>query len=1382
MIKGQARFVFTDVETGEVTKEFTEDNFIFFDQYQGLWTANTQITRVYIVSRGSSVYPRFARYRPYFGSLGGNEYLSGYAPTGTQLKRFYQKTDDSPAYWEFYSLFLPPATTLPISCVALSSFNSAGDNALAGPWGSGAFDGQFTAINLNPPCYQSPTEYLNVYYRLIMLEDEEDDVPDYIKNQFVMDIDRGSSQLLYPNDAFTMYPYRIGETTTKNGKLNFLSEFATSLPTKQTIVPTGLNGSMWAARKNRTWPDDVPNQYNQIQGWTLKTLMRGGKTRLSGMSSYIHPESFVPEIGEGISGIGNVFPTSSGSNSAFFDAAFFPLGSGKMYASGQWEPEPQRKRIVVEIQETGQYANDATYRIFKYHHTVDVALPLLPNIDIYNSSWSVADYESYFYNGVKNAMYREPEKIHFSNMMRTWIEERAFITWDSTGITIYDIYLGTLTPFDSTTTPPLTVNDIRDVKVDTNGNIWVACGNTGLWRIRIEAEEVTMTHIGIFPASQQRCYAIDVDNFGNIWGVFWGQGLYYSIDGGENWVNAIIDYAPFSEFDEEMSNSQWRHCSRLICNPHRNASQNDGQVLILTRTNSLIGGATAGCWYDQQSADVVGITHSTLRSELTRVRNDGPRENVAVSSLTDKWLFNSLSGGIRVINFLQNAAATAITGNTVGTTPFYTCHIETLYDPVAGVYKDYAYNGPFLPHSTSNISNAIIDVATNNVIKFGRPATSQNGWQWSLGAATNAVRFGRNLYITYEHRSLPSPLNRRLGFYTRFNHITTKEYRQWTADNYGWGGGTWVKDYLGNKTCHLTPEPFERGINVQFENGPLSTTSFVQGDQYTFTCFDGFYKDNASKMNLMDTVYFKPKQEVSTFEPPVVTLVNRSADTGLLVNADINQDWNLDQLPDTIYDGTPLVLDGDHLYSYVTYLNHLSTSGTPDLRFNAVATVTGTVAPSFEQPYNDAATTYFNGESGLTYAANANYGFGSGNFTLEGFYMFEELGTTVRVLFDTRTATTGVAGVGLFYVTADSKLAFWNGVTYGNTGPALQPGQWYHIQFSRSGNTWSAAVNGIVYWTFELSLAFAASSPLHICKEWAQGGGTWRGFKGWASNIRITKTHDRYVGNHPIPATPLKNYSNSFSGARLKFPGFYNEGGIVSKKELVGNWTVMFRNIPTNLMSLNNSRPRLTFGISTTNKITTITDIGYRVIADASATDWWRIENWLEVWGGGQPFGTADVRWWKYNFAATLFRFQKVGEYITIHTSTDNGVTWTWRAEWMDHAPLHYIAMYQIQPITDMIGPAVEITQNGSAYFSKVGDSFLASGIYHPRFLAADGYWEHDYQIQLDGVPSTKNRSNYEAPALPLEGEVYLHQHGTLRFHPADAGKAITGKVVCIRE
>ena len=146
--------------------------------------------------------------------------------------------------------------------------------------------------------------------------------------------------------------------------------------------------------------------------------------------------------------------------------------------------------------------------------------------------------------------------------------------------------------------------------------------------------------------------------------------------------------------------------------------------------------------------------------------------------------------------------------------------------------------------------------------------------------------------------------------------------------------------------------------------------------------------------------------------------------------------------------------------------------------------------------------------------------------------------------------------------------------------------------------------------------------------------------------------------------------------------------------------------------------------------------------------------------------------------------FQKKGN--TISVSYDFGSGFEKYASYQDNANVHYVGMWLERPFDlsgtePTLGPAVNIFQNGSACVAQVGDAPKQNGVFGRYFKLTDSYWSSDFEILLDGVPAKKKRTETQDPGDPLEGEVYLHPNGSLRFNEADVGKKITGKFMVVK-
>lgn len=1540
-VKGLIRLEFVNQETGEVRIEERE-NFIHRERYNTL-LLNSNAEEIAIFPTEEEIFPMFSREGNYYST---ESYLKGTNKT----KKFYPKTTESPPYVEFYSLFLPDQKTRYIQAISIIGSN---------------YDAvRYTAINLLPACEQQPTEYLNIYYRIVLHEEAEDvENNDWVKSKFVEGIITGSGDRTFvlPSNIWS-YSFRIEEDLSKSGHVNFLQKGNISHAIENrsnSMTSLALNNSLRYTDRYYAYPQNAPNQYQQNVGGFMNTVIRfgGNNTNLG-----IQPFKYIKDIGPQNSGIGNVFGTSSLSDTPLFDPTNFTVGSGRMFATGQWEVRKVigASKFVVTIAKTGSTLSEGAYKVNEYHRTPEDSLVLYS-----------------FSDARKQEQYKDPSRIHKdtqSHPLRKFIEDRAFISCDDTGITIYDIYHGRLYSFDALSSPSLPVTDLRDVKVAPDGTIWIACANTGLWKLEadIDAKTYELTEIGAPPGCQSKVYAIDIDSFGNVFGIWWGLGLHYSTDGGSSWVNAIINYAQFSEMDEGGLNSKWRFCTKLVCNPHKNAALGNAQLLLLQSSKTA---GTAGCWYDQISATTTGITNSTLASKLGMVRDMPWRDCMVVTKRTERWVFSPASRSYNHRSFSNKIT----NGNTLGNSgfaesiPFQHNRSDTtvyfnwdesrnvdpsdcsgnleymdLWSEAEGKFKDYVVVSiEYRSGSRKEQYSHVYDVEYGHSIWSDRSSYADVNYRFT--EAWGSVRIGRNILVT----------NSRDGWSVIEEVPPAKENRTYTSTLWGWGGGQWKANHPGIRPTHGTEEDFIKGVRLKFQDGPTGSTSWNATDQYTFTCFDGYYKDNSSKIWVKDTIYTKPRDIVTTFNPPTVSLYDRTNDVGILNNPTIAVDWDIRNFPDASYDGSPIITDGDSDYGFVQTLVDFKTledksrlKATPenigDLQPD------GTVKIRWANGEEDA-TTHFNGEQCLKFPSPSNNPLGNNPLTLECWVYPTEKSDSHQVIIDLRGSSDTHNGVLL--VGPDMKPYWYSNRSSFTASDPLPINAWTHVAVSRTGSKWEMALNGRVKVSWDMALSFTSPIPINIGRRYAaqnfwygrfasavvgdiknpfnQDGGvfglrqdqtsstggvgkqtvvyqkgtgyktlsvyakkaanpamrisfqlgnaqrsvwfnfqtnlffhktgvgndnvevltdgwvrlsvtvpsdhdgsqgtfeigtfgsesdyntstqsstsigtyifgvmindgetakpytnaidpvnlvgdgsdrltdTFSGFRGNLSNFRLTARTDRYVGNFPPPAEPFKAYTNDYSGARVKFSSAHHQGSIVSKKELVGDWTVVFRDIDPEMFKLRRQRPSIVWGITSTPSVQDLTDIGYRFVPVGSDT--MRFQRFGHTYGSGQSMGSS----------VNEVRFTKVGDMITVEYKTSTNGTFQRLVDPIqDFAPIHYIAFWQESPSLDDAtspnhSPSVIIEKNGAAWCSKVGDITMGTGVYRQKFLAIDTYWQESFEMELGGVPSTNNRSNYQNEAAPLEGECYAHQHGTVRFHPNDAGKVITGKFIALHD
>lgn len=1523
-LRGLVTLEFVNQETGEVRTEQRE-NFFHGDQINRLFYNSEYLGRVAILGDNQDIFPYRNRYSSYYNS---ERFLVGQESGGIPLKRFVPKTTESPAYIEFYSTFLPDDRTRLIPAIGIVRR----DDSLTP---------KYTTINLNPPCLQEPTEYLNIYYRVILQEDPKDtENSDYIRELFLQDTTY--QKVLFNTDNKYFSAFRINQDLGKSGWVNLLALDDKKSYNGKGVYPRALNNSLQYAQKNEYVPQAAPNQYNQLIGEYLNTIIRGGSGNSNAINGLIgvHPFKFVPETG---SGVGNVFATNAKSDSKYFDPANFPVGTGKMFASGQWEGRQDKNafpsRFQVTITKTAKNVADMEYRVYEFHESPKERSPFIP-----------VSLDEQTFNNIKANIYSKPDNFHLDytrHGLCAYQENRSMIFFNRTGITIYDFYNGTLTPFDANSNPPVPVTDLRNVRVDIKGNIWMACAATGLWMLKIDevTNTTTLKQIGTPPGCQPRVFAIDTDNFGNLFAIWWGLGLHYTSDEGDTWVNAIINYADFSEYDQGGLDSKWRFVNRIVVNPHRDAKVGNAQILLLQRTDENTGSMTAGCWYDHISATTTGITNSEMRSSLAFIR-DNPHivSPIVVSKRHDKWMWLN--------NIFQSTMRTsALDGQTrsmykeINYVPFqHNAAPSNMYG--SQVWRQYAYNSLKLIESWSDRKAAVTEKIVAPLSSGGgnNPACfcevfdveldeslirQLNDSKYSISSdQSNVVFIGPNrMFYLGTHYDQSTPLHLQ-GF--RPITDTTNDAREWAATFWGWNGSKWEKDFYGSRKGHTVYEPVVKGLSVAWKDGNAGTTSFVATDKYAVTCFDGLFKDNSSKLYIRDTVYIKGRETITDFTPSVVTLVDRTAQVGLMASANINVDWNIDNLPSTKYEGSPTVTDGDDDYNNVVALLPLNEQDIKDRSIQkAKPTVTGTVTVSGDNQLTHLGgakvdTAFFNGRSGITFTGN-QYVLGQEQFTIELWVSPSSFPKTSQnqILVDLRNSDDSEAGY--LGINKLGQVVFWDGTSEkGGVGAPLALNQWSHIALSRKArNEWELAVNGFVLATWIQNVTFTTPKRLNVGKRFAvlnvwdtvnptaiegpitgreafgvgnyarytpgidlQAGdycfsvyvkarsnsndsiiveaegqtynlsylkssdiltgngsrelltdgwvrlvmpfkvttptkarlsmegvafscpmlnkgntakpyadsgesedqlipydsnllaGSVLGYHGYMSDLRITVSKSRYNGNLSLPTEPFKTYSNNYGGWRLKLSNTHHQGSIIGKRELVGNWSVVFSYFDENLFKHRKQRPSLFFGVTSASYISNLTDIGYRM--GASDQDGKPVyQTWMQEWEQGQTLESA--------FAFRIRKDLTSNKIITEYKPKVTSTVWVKLGEETDYAGIHYIAFWQESVALDdnvdpIICPLVNVEYNGADYVSKVGSAREANGAYHRKFLAVDNYYDTDFRIQLDGKLATNHRSNYQNEAAPLEGEVYVHQHGSVRFHAADVGKIITGKATTIHD
>jgi hypothetical protein len=153
-------------------------------------------------------------------------------------------------------------------------------------------------------------------------------------------------------------------------------------------------------------------------------------------------------------------------------------------------------------------------------------------------------------------------------------------------------------------------------------------------------------------------------------------------------------------------------------------------------------------------------------------------------------------------------------------------------------------------------------------------------------------------------------------------------------------------------------------------------------------------------------------------------------------------------------------------------------------------------------------------------ADNADFEFGSGDFTIELFARFNATSGNATLIGKLDSAATDYMSFGI--VRSSTNLVFYasssgggfeiaNGVTFA-TG--LTTGVWYHIAVNRTGTAWRGYIDGV-----GTSLATSSASIVNSSFSLRLGGPSDNAaYNGWLDEVRLTKGVGRYPANFTPPS------------------------------------------------------------------------------------------------------------------------------------------------------------------------------------------------------------------------------------------------------------------------
>jgi len=249
--------------------------------------------------------------------------------------------------------------------------------------------------------------------------------------------------------------------------------------------------------------------------------------------------------------------------------------------------------------------------------------------------------------------------------------------------------------------------------------------------------------------------------------------------------------------------------------------------------------------------------------------------------------------------------------------------------------------------------------------------------------------------------------------------------------------------------------------------------------------------------------------------------------------------------PLTAVTGTSLLLN---FFEYNNYLTDSSTN-------NFTVTSTNSVQYRFSPALPDGNVSSYVGKgydsAYLKVASNSAFGFGTGDYTVEGwFYKIETNGPSnnggggaPQTFFDFRVSGTTLASTSaqnalyIYHTNSTKKISVLvNGSVVATSTATIELNTWYHVAYVRSGTNEYLFINGALDSTITSATTNYVDSPINIggASAYVSGTGptygtfysyaTWRGY---ISNVRIIKGTAVYTSSFTPPTTALKAISGT---------------------------------------------------------------------------------------------------------------------------------------------------------------------------------------------------------------------------------------------------------------
>lgn len=892
IFKGEATLVFTDINTGE-QRTITKTNTVKYNKLltfaQSMLTGNNASLNVAIPVniQLSDVPAPNSKHNWVPPSTGSRARINGFVDPSQTSPKYFAEDGPNPAYIQIIDRFSPPAVDRTVTLIALTdipvSGNGSTDMASTNTFTTSRYS-IAASITLDPPCVQTPTEILDIYYRIVFPSNTQSALTNFGRALY----NYTSVFNNYPTGGATVRALtglssgwmifdQFPTSSTFNTKFNNLCGMvcASSMNTSAvgSMYPSysdagssaSTNSRDLAAYRTLIW------DLNTHVGAILTTSRSGWFEYDTGGYLSMSVTTVSHDIVKpGASTIQPVHSHSASGTRPFLDTSALATGTGKVVPTSTIAPASFPELYKVNITSTGD-VGVATYKFDVRPHNGFVGNTYInrgiqlthihgqgqytPAADAINQSSSVVGGHGLLPSTlIEYTLYTND--LNWGSHSKRYNDDTMMFA-DATGVTKVKVSDHTYAVnFDITTTPQLSVTNIRQINRDTAGNIWVACANTGLWKI--SADDTTVQRMTIPGVTDANCHGVDTSTT-HVWALMNG-GLVSSTDAGATWT--IYNSGTPTVFSwAGITDNNWADVAFIKVNP----THTDQRLMLVRKATAAGVASNAAVWWSTTTP--ASSAHSSAFN-VAQVNPYLKGKDYLIQTAGDYWVAYSVNSGsiggltttttLRLLTFDTTTAVSVVGPNGQHSTS----PIDNGFAPdkVTGVLK------PIFINREVNFGLVELDGTVSNPMAFSGytwNGSNPSGRQPVMSQERPIVYMGGGLlvrpmrssdsvttdgkYITYTWLA---------GFIGNSTGLTESYYDYLLWKSYGWNGSAWVQNEVGSKTTHLLAEPLINDVDIKFEAGVPN--SFVNTDNYTFGRMLGVWKDNVTTMSWTPTVYAVP--------------------------------------------------------------------------------------------------------------------------------------------------------------------------------------------------------------------------------------------------------------------------------------------------------------------------------------------------------------------------------------------------------------------------------------------------------------------------------------------------------------------------------------------